>query len=160
MQTKLKEAMADLLNAVDVEMRHDTALQFLAPGAEVAWDNCCEGDGGVGGQLWVRLISVHPAAPFPRIDNEQKCGVTFLAATLGVGVVRCAHTLDDQGNPPTADQMTGDTNRLIDDMDDIMSGIQTNYDWHNKLGTYTSVGPDGGCAGGEWTVTVRLQPCT
>lgn len=159
MKLPVKQAMADLLNAVDVEMRHDTNSQFLAPGAEVAWDDCCSDDGDGGGQLWVRVVNINPSLPFPRTDNEQKCGVTFVAATLGVGTVRCAHTLDDQGNPPTGDQMTGDTNRLMDDMEDIFSGIVDNYEWHHKVGAYQPVGPDGGCAGGEWLVTVRVKPC-
>lgn len=157
MRLPVREAMSDLLAAVDLEMRHDTGVQFLAPGEQVAWDNCCE-DNGVGGQLWVRCISVSPG--WPKNDTEQKCGVRLATATLGVGVVRCAHTLDDQGNPPTGEEMTSDAVKLMEDMEDMFSGIVTNYEWHHNVGMYTPVGPDGGCAGGEWTVAVRIQPCS
>lgn len=156
MRLPVHDAMQNLLNAVDVEMRHDTAIQFLAPGEQVAWDNCCE-DGGGGGQLWVRCVQVVPG--WPNRDAEQKCGVRLATAVLGVGVIRCAHTLDDQGNPPTAEEMTGDATRIMEDMEDMFSGISSNFEFVHKLGQWIPLGPDGGCAGGEWTVNVRLQPC-
>lgn len=156
MQLKVTEAMQNLLNAVDVEMRHDTTIQFLAPGAQVAWDNCCE-EGGVGGQLWVRLVNIVPG--WPQRDAAQKCAPRLYTATFGVGVIRCAHTLDDQGNPPTAAEMTGDATKINDDMEDMLSGIMSNLEYQYNLGAYEPLGPDGGCAGGEWTVSVRLQPC-
>lgn len=156
MKLPVREAMSDLLNSVDVEMRHDTAVQFLAPGEQVAWDNCCEED-GAGGQLWVRCVAVYPG--WPKIDNDQKCGIRLATAVLGVGVLRCAHTLDDQGNPPTAAEMTGDATRIMEDMEDMLSGVMENFEWHHSVGQYQTVGPDGGCAGGEWTVNVRVQPC-
>ena len=156
MRLPVREAMADLLNSVDLEMRHDTAIQFLAPGAQVAWDNCCE-DGGGGGQLWVRAVNVLPG--WPRQDNEQKCGIRLATAVLAVGVIRCAHTLDDQGNSPTPAEMTSDTTRIMEDMEDMLSGVMENYEWTYTMGQWTPLGPDGGCAGGEWIVNVRVQPC-
>lgn len=158
MRLPVREAMSDLLNAVDVEMRHDTAIQFLAPGAQVAWDNCCEdGSGSSGGQLWVRAVNVYPG--FPRQENDLKCAPRLYTAVLEVGVVRCAHTLDDQGNPPTEQEMTEDTTRIMEDMEDMLSGMNENFDWAHIVGQWVPVGPDGGCAGGQWSVSVRLQPC-
>lgn len=157
MKLPVREAMSDLLAAVDVELRHEVGSQFLAPGEQVAWDNCCDDGNGGGGQLWVRCISVFPG--WPKQDSDQKCNVRLATAVLGVGIVRCAHTLDDQGNAPSGDDMTADATRIMEDMEDVFSGVVENFEWTANIGQWMPVGPDGGCAGGEWSVSVRLQPC-
>lgn len=158
MRLPVSEAMHDLLTVADNNLRRDTGIQFLAPGEQVAWDDCCD-DGGVGGQLWVRCLNVFPTGPFPQQDNDQKCGVRFTTAVLAVGVVRCAHTLDDQGNSPTAEEMNGDTLGIMDDMEDLFTAITQDYHWKHTVGRWSPLGPDGGCAGGEWVIQVMVQPC-
>lgn len=166
MYLKIQEAMSELLTDADDGLTNPVGTAFLAPGSQVAWDECCDDDnlGGTrhGGQLWVRIVQMRPSMPFPQVDNEQKCGVQLVAAVLGVGIVRCAHTLQDNGEPPTAAQMTGDTTKINTDAIDLFSVITEVFAERHRcvLGEWTPQGPDGGCAGGEWQLTIRLQPCT
>lgn len=144
-------------------------LAFVAPGSQVAHDNCCEG----GGQLWVRLIQLYPTAgsrgpAFPQNDTAQLCGVNALAARIGVGVVRCAHTLDDDGTPPSGEDMTGDALAITQDASTLLQALlccvptipSQKGKPPAKIGVWTPQGPSGGCAGGEWELTVALGTCS
>lgn len=142
-------------------------LVHLAPGSSVAWDNCCEG----GGQLWLRVLEIYPTAglssPFPSRDSSQPggCGVVQLAVHLGLGIVRCTPTLDDHGNPPSGEAMTGSALEMVDDMrvllEVVACAVKTLPGVANaKVGRWVPQGPDGGCAGGEWTFHIAYDPCT
>lgn len=144
------------------------SLAHLAPGAQVAWDNCCEG----GGQLYLRVIEVYPTAGvggtgFPGRDQVQRgpgCGVTMLAFNLGLGIIRCAHVVDDHGNAPSAEEMTGDTLGTLDDMGlllDVLTCLvpATKGIARTSINAWTPQGPQGGCVGGEWTFWVGIDPC-
>jgi hypothetical protein len=141
------------------------SLVFIAPGASVAWDNCCENDG----QLWIRVIRVHPTAgprggPFPSLDTVQACGIVQLALTVGLGAVRCAHTVTDGGEPPSGDDMTADSMNIFMDASDLlaaaMAGIPSVKRVRKLLvGAWTPAGPTGGCAGGEWELTLLIDNC-
>lgn len=122
---------------------------LLMPGANPVWDDCCES----GGQLWVRVMNVVPATGKP-----PKCPVLGWRATLGIGVIRCAHVVDDHGYAPTAEQMSGDTVQMTQDMADVGRALLCS----GLVSTVTNwlpAGPDGGCVGGEWTVTVTYDWC-
>lgn len=158
--------MSDLLECADKALQEHgrpARLVHLAPGQQVAWDNCCDGQG----QLWVRVISAHPSvgpnAPFPAVDAQQSCGVSALAAVLGVGVMRCAHTIDDRGDPPSASEMTADTLDTTRDMSILLRAVQCCFLPDRrptpKVGQWTPQGVMGGCVGGEWQVTVPVGVC-
>lgn len=149
------------------EKGRGTALVHLAPGNEAAWDNCCEG----GGQTYLRVGEIYPTAgqgsPFPNIDAAQRgvgCGVTLLALHLYLGVIRCAHTLDDHGTPPTATEMSDDALSALADMAILLDVISCRVPevWgvqQVKVGQWTPQGVLGGCAGGEWEFYVAVDPC-
>ena len=161
----VRTTMFDLLECAEqalIDCGNPVGLATLAPGTTVAWDNCCE----PGGQLYVRLVEVFPTAgttaAFPSIDSQQQCGVSMLAAQLAVGVIRCAHTVDDEGNPPTAQEMTVDALKTTEDMSSLLQAITCCWgpeqrQW--KLSNWTPQGVRGGCVGGEWTVYVAVSPC-
>ena len=68
--------------------------RFVAPGSEVAWDDCCDG------QLWVRILRVFPSTSFPsKTTAFDPCG-SALAAQIGVGILRCQTGLDSEGRHP------------------------------------------------------------
>lgn len=138
-------------------------LAHLAPGSSVAWDNCCEGYG----QLWVRVLDMFPSGrPFPTTDLTQPCdGLTLLGVRVGVGVVRCAHTLSDDGNPPSAEQMTADTLGSTADATALLHAIECDIPQirqvrASRLVNWLPQGPSGGCAGGEWEILLGLDDCT
>lgn len=128
---------------------------FLAPGEEVAHDDCCEDSG----QLAARLVEIVPVPP-----PGPNCGQGMARAVLGVSVIRCAHTLDGRGEPPTPSQMTGDALSMTGDAQAVLdamaccarlvSGVQ-----RLEVIRFDPIGPLGGCAGGEWQVRVLYDPC-
>lgn len=135
-------------------------LVFLAPGRTVAWDNCCDDDTG-GGQLYLRVIRVYPSSSFPRVDDIGACGAGMVAAQLAIGTVRCAHSIDSEGEAPTAEEMTGDLLNELDDMVLLYEALSKTEDVPGviraALGTWQPTGVQGGCAGGEWTFTIALS---
>lgn len=140
-------------------------LVHIAPGLTVAWDNCCEGEG----QLWVRVVDVVPTAganaPFPGYDTTQRGNCpALLAVQIGLGVVRCVHTIRDDGTPPTGDEMSEDGEAMLLDMGILLDTIQCDVRalpgvLTLKIGRWTPQGPEGGCAGGEWTAFLAVDPC-
>jgi hypothetical protein len=132
----------------------------LAPGGAVAWDDCCDG------QVWVRLISIGPAtgrrtSSFTAI---LPCGVTLWTVEVGIGVLRCAATLDDSGHAPSPAALTADTLQMTQDQANLSMAIQcemTQLQEVEKLSpvSWLPLGPDGGCVGGEWRVTVLVDNC-
>ena len=120
------------------------SLVFLAPGAEVAWDECCEG------QLWIRVIRAHPVDPPPsKTFNVNGCGYR-LGIQIGLGVIRCQTGLDSQdaSKHPTAAQLTADAVTMLRDagaLERVLCAAELIID------QWTPLGPKGGCYGGEWT---------
>lgn len=131
----------------------------LQPGNSVAWDDCCEG----GGQLWVRLVS-DVAQPV----GAQPCDLTGNQIRLGLGVVRCAYTVDDEGNPPTPGQMTEDTLKTTMDRTVLLNAIRCCDALKGgphvnaksvRIETGLPLGVQGGCVGFEWTLAFNLGYC-
>lgn len=148
--------LLDTAEARLVECSRPVGTVTLMPGNTVVWDDCCAG----GGQLWVRLISL---VPFP--NGSQPCDVSSLQVRAGIGVVRCMHGLDDDGNPPTPAAMTGDTLGTTADADLLLQAVQ---EWSPPpsvarktlvLETGVPLGPEGLCGGFEWTFSFKTLLC-
>jgi len=63
---------------------------YVAPGAEVAWDECCAG------HLYVRTVSVSPVFG-PRAADGEACSVRYWAATYALGTLRCVEVSNGVG---------------------------------------------------------------
>lgn len=141
--------LVELVGAVHDRLTVKPGRTIVAPGASVAWDDCCAG------QLWARVITAVPG--YSGRANAVACPTHF-DLTLGVGIVRCVAVVDDRGRAPSAAQITADGNAGLRDMREIADVLQ---DYRHRdaltarLGTWTPAGPDGGCAGGEWTYQMR-----
>lgn len=120
---------------------------YVAPGAEVAWDECCAG------HLYVRTVSVSPVFG-PRAADGEACSVRYWAATYALGTLRCVEVVDDRGRGPRPYDLTADASILHRDMADLGQFLtsSTNAD----AVEWSASGPDGGCVAGEWVFTVRL----
>lgn len=116
----------------------------LMPGSQIVWDDCCNG------QLWVRVVGVEPI-------RDAGCLYAF-RATIGVGVVRCAAVLDDQGRPPSAADVTADAVRQNLDLQ-IIGDTLACHDDVDALTRWAPAGPQGGCTAGEWQATVLYGVC-
>lgn len=153
LKTVLSEA-ASALSAEGVPAGHVS----VAPGASVAFDNCCEAEG----QLWVRVIST---APYEGDSNASgRACDTLLASILGMGVVRCAHTLDDHGVAPTPEQLTSDAEFTLLDQAVLLQVLTCRVPelagvLKAQVDSWSPQGPLGGCVGGEWRFSVLWDPC-
>jgi hypothetical protein len=130
-------------------------MASLVPGAQVAWDNCC------GGQLWIRVVRIHPVNPNPtKVLEERACGYP-LGMQIGIGVVRCQQGVDlmDSDKHPTATQLGEDAARMLRDAGTLL-GVLCNAGY--IIDQWTPLGPLGACFGGEWTAwppEVQLPDC-
>lgn len=140
----------------------------LTPGAVPAWDDCCAG------QLYARVIEVFPTAgkesPFPQIDSRQRgtadavCKIHAYALHFGLGVLRCAATVNDQGVAPSSAQVTNDAVLMYADSRSLLAVLMCDVasvrGVHQiKLGRWTPLGVEGGCMGGEWDAFVMISAC-
>lgn len=123
------------------------------PGASVAWDDCCDG------QLYVRVVQMDPVKQAgTRPVSGLGCGVIGWTATLAIGVLRCAATVDDRGRAPGTMQLNKETDLMTRDMSELMNMLLCN-EWTWDIGSWFPLGPEGACVGGEWTFTVRTGTC-
>lgn len=142
--SRLTPGLDDLLKHVVDALPAPVGRAVVAPGGSVAWDDCCDG------QAWVRVVSVEPS-------YQARCGIVRWTVTLGIGVLRCAAVLNDDGVAPSPRQITADGHEMIADMDAIAHLFQCNdLPLDPLLGNWTPQGPNGGCHGGEWAATVTL----
>ena len=136
----LKGGAAALSNAV--------SQAYVAPGLEVAWDECCAG------HLYVRTVTVSPVFGQRAADGEA-CSIRYWAATYALGTLRCVEVVDDRGRGPRPLDLTADAAVLHQDMADLGKFLTSSTNASDMA--WAAAGPDGGCVAGEWTFTVRLS---
>ena len=135
----------------------------LTPGGLPAWDDCCAG------QLYLRVREVFPTGPFPSFDAVQKgvnpkCSIHMVAVSLAMGMIRCAATVDENGNSPSPAEVTADADEMLDDMATLLDVIVCEVKGVRgvmamKLDRWVPQGPNGGCHGGEWGFMIAVDPC-
>lgn len=132
------------------------------PGLEVPFDTCEVDDCGKGadGQLWATVQGV---TPYP---TNTGTGCDTYQWTAKIGSVRCAAKPGEDGAPPSVEAVQADAARQAIDADAIMYAIrccapkvQRLRDAAMVVTTWVPLGPDGGCVGGEWTITGRFDVC-
>lgn len=152
--------MLHLLAAAQAEAFPAPGRVSLYPGAEVVWDDCCDG------QLWLRVLEVTPAGLGQQQSVGQSlvqpCGVPAWTALYGLGLVRCVSALDDQGNAPASSQLTEDTLQGNADRASLLRAITCTIPAFVEKITIVNwlpLGPEGGCAGGEWQFKAQFSAC-
>jgi hypothetical protein len=147
------------------------ARACVVPGAP-AWDDCggaCDGTGTCG-QLTVNVARTYPSTNFPVMDQTVQGlrGCTppaSTAAELVITLLRCTPTLDENGCPPTCEEMDASARELYTDMATIANGLTCCLPGTAPrgrrfvLGQSKILGPSGGCVGIEQRVTVALAGC-
>lgn len=158
----IKPALDDLLgrayDAVDPKPNRACVL----PGGNVAWDDCCDG------QLYVQLTEVAPyntsqqGRGASRATAANACGIHLWTATVVLGLIRCAATVDDAGHAPSCETLDDEAGQLIRDMlalqAVILEGPVSPVQRQMPV-RWSPLGPQGGCEGGEWTLTMWLPNC-
>lgn len=162
-------AMAALLDCANTALNgydRPVARAFLNPGLDTPWDACAD---NCDGQLWVRVIERFPSGtPFPSRDTSAKsCHPLAWATTLAVGVLRCTPTVNDDGSPPAADAMTASALEMTEDAAILEEALRCCFAETAGsqlvarliLGAWVPLGPQGGCVGGEWQLTIASPVC-
>lgn len=152
----IEPLLASMLDCASASLDPSPSRVVMAPGGVVAWDDCCDG------QVWTRLVSLSPV--YPASGQGQKCGPLLWLATIGIGVLRCAAVLDDQGVAPLPMKLNADTFQMTQDAADLSRSIQCDMaslpgQQRLSMGNWMPLGPEGGCVGGEWTVTLLVNNC-
>lgn len=153
---RLTPIMQALLDCVNGNLTYPVNIKTIAPGASVAWDDCCNGE------LWVRVMSLAAAGN----PSMQPCSSHYLVQ-VGVGVIRCAAVVNDQGVSPSGAQMSADAAQTFKDFADIMQAINCCFAPLTeslgvgtlRIGNWSPLGPQGGCVGGEVTMSFNYDAC-
>lgn len=151
----LGQAMQQMLPLAEALLAPEVGRAALYPGAEVAWDDCCDG------QLWLRVVDVVPSGLDQR-PSANPCPPPMWRVTFGLGVLRCVGVVDDNGDAPSPARLTADTLQSTADRAALARAIQCGFG--EILGRVTFVrwlplGPMGACAGGEWLFTGLVGNC-
>lgn len=149
----LKDTMQALLDCAQQALidagRPAESVVRLEPGAEAVWDECCEG------YLYVQVRTLTPKEP------QGNCGVTLFTASLFVGILRCAATLNDNMQYPAATVLSAEASTIADDAETILNAINCCFgqDRSVRVPVWNALS-QGDCNGGEWQVDVgSTVPC-
>lgn len=161
----VEDLLACLVVRLD-ELDAPVCRAFWHPGSTAPWDACGTEDGGAEGQAWVAVPRVYPSDNFPtETIDAHRCFPRGFAAEVVVGVLRCAATVDSSGRAPTAEQVTMDALKVSRDRAIALDAIvccligEDADPGEYRLGAWEPLGPNGGCVGGQWTVTVAVDAC-
>jgi hypothetical protein len=128
------------------------ARQYVSDGPLVAWD--CE-------QVVVTVENTFGHQGDPTAERSLVDCLTMRAVTLGIWIVRCAPTMDDDGEPPPAE--TIDSNALVTLADPgivtdaIVSAYKAGaFGYGLAVEQWQGVGPEGGLVGGVLRLRVDL----
>lgn len=122
------------------------------PGLRLPWDECCDG------QLWARVVNVQPATSSNPRAVSAPCGVLFWNVTIGLNIIRCVATVNDQGQAPKPEQIDKDGQEMLNDLATLQQVILCHPKTRSIL-SWNPLGAQGGCAGGEWQFTARIDAC-
>lgn len=153
---RLGPILAAMLSCAENHLSEPVGRVVIMPGNTVVYDDCCEG------QLWARIISIVGASGLAR-PAMQPC-LPLYQVRVGLGVVRCAHTVNDQGRPPTPAEMAADAFQTFRDRADLVEAIVCCIDDLAEVETlriedWLPSGADT-CVGGEITITFNHVLCT
>ncbi|MFF4391437.1 hypothetical protein ACFY0G_32310 [Streptomyces sp. NPDC001552] len=143
---------------------------------QAAWDSCDDPCGRTppvaGGQLTVNVVRVYPSTTFPAEDREirglKSCDPpTLLAVELAVTLLRCAPGPDENGCPPSCEDLGAAARILHVDLTSVYNALLCCFPDSTPvprrrrfvLGQSKVIGPEGGCVGLEQRVTVGLYAC-
>jgi hypothetical protein len=146
--------MVKLLECANSAVSPQVGRAYLAPGNAIAWDDCCNG------QLWVRLVSLD-SLTFAKMGATavDPCGLTW-TATIGLGILRCSSTISDRGEIASAEVVSMETLQMLADEAALCEAIYCCDALPlNKfvVTRWDPLGPEGGCVGGEWTMTMQVN---
>lgn len=154
-QDLIKPVLEDYLDSALDALTTSVNRVVRAPGTSPAFDDCCEG------QLYTRVDGITPHTNGRiRPASGPGCGVVGWIVDIGIGVVRCAATVNNNGEPPNARQVSADGDQMSQDMSDLAAMLRC-HERTYEVSEWTALENQGGCHGGEWRFTARVDvaPC-
>lgn len=137
-----------------------------------AWEDCADPcSGEAGGQLTVNVARMWPTTSFPEEDRRllgtPGCQLpSTTALELIVTLLRCSPVGDEDGCPPSCEELEEGARIVHTDMAVVQSALMCclpltagRRGRRFVMGPSRTVGPQGGCVGVEQRVTVALPGC-
>ncbi len=121
-----------------------------------------------GGQLSMRMASLTAYSGSARQAVFNPCSIDYWVVTMEVVLVRCVSNIDDQGNAPSADEITADGLRGLKDAGIILRALTALEDPNandesplDGIGVYVSRSPSGNVFGHGWQFRFKADatPC-
>lgn len=136
----------------------------------VPMDDCCEG------QLWVAWGRTIPtdwkAQSFgsfptraPRTSSVSAACLSLIAFDFEIGIVRCAPTIDDEGNPPSCQEIERSAMQQHEDAWALLRGVLCCLRDFDSQGYYVSweqqepIEDEGACVGSVLRVSIGHEIC-
>jgi hypothetical protein len=137
-----------------------TSMRVCVVPGQIAWDTCqC-------GQLDITTTRIFYSRQFPQeaTGAESNCTLPYIVAEVTVSVLRCAPTVDDNGNEPTCDELDAAAETWLDDANAVRDAVACCLAALVTAGSVSAyslneqvpVGPEGMCVGSEYRVGVGL----
>ena len=122
------------------------------PGNAVSFESCDECSNGSCGSAYVNPGTTWSYQTFPSPAFDAACTLP-LAYTIDVGIQRCFPTMEEDGTLPPAGVITETALNVMQDQWALHKAIRCCEFEQGKivLGSWTPIGPQGGCVGGFWT---------
>jgi hypothetical protein len=160
---RLQEILDTLANPDDPDAGCPLSLRpcriALYPGDVVAYDTCqsdtcSDGDG----QLWANMVSLVRRVGRDRDGGGGSCAEWVL--TANIGIIRCGPLPD-----ASVDEIVAAANQQAKDADEILNVLTCCDQLPERSqglfipGGWTAISEQGGCVGGQWTVTAVIATC-
>lgn len=164
----IAQALIDCLTQVLAQCGDPTCRASLVPGAAAAWDKCDCAKTGCGGQSWVLINSITPLNLLDGANAGTVSCAWEYEMQMTMGVLRCSKAMENDGSPPSAQQLEDEATRMLKDAARMREAAMCCWPlavnpplekgmW--QLGAWSSLGPDGSCAGGQMIVIARFNEC-
>jgi hypothetical protein len=159
---RLTTILAEVVEGLD-DYGQPVGSDTIEPASPAGLDHCCPNDDSdTGGHAYIRIVRAHMVNPFP----QQTLDPTMcrnIGALVEVGVLRCAPTLDEAGNPPPDADITALAELVTADMSimyTVLAAHVPDYALYPLvLDTYSPIEVEGGCAGGTWQFWMDVAVC-
>lgn len=164
MSNRVYDLMVDIATCLCAQAKVNGSPDFcfcgVLPGEVVVADYIGEGcTDDVCGMAWVRLVTGYPSSGVGRVnENVGNCS-SELGIDLEIGMLRCLPVSDNDGEPPTPEEMLAATSQQTDDMFTMLQAVTCCSSLSSKdfiLSAYSPMGPDGGVVGGTFLVYLGL----
>lgn len=125
----------------------------VMPG-RITWDNCCPGS------LRLSVARQYASDRFPDlILRPSVCAQYSRATDINATILRCMPSPDQDGNPPTCEQLERTAIIQAEDADALWRATRccfANTDFEYVIREVAAVGPQGACVGTNMLVTIGL----